>query len=108
MTSVRLHSSDEHVYSAAARPHLEYCIQVGGQSREKDIDTLERIQRRETKIIPELRDLSHEKRLTEFVLTILEKRRLQRDNFLFLKHLKIFIEIVFSHLRKIVELEDTR
>ena len=45
----------------------------------KDIDTLERIQRRATKIIPELRDLSYEERLKECGLTTLETRRLSED-----------------------------
>ena len=35
--------------------------------------------RRATKIIPELRDLSYEERLTECGLTTLETRRLRRD-----------------------------
>ena len=45
------------LYKAIVRPHLEYCIQASRQYRKKDIDTLERIQRRASKIIPELRDL---------------------------------------------------
>ena len=41
----------------------------------KDIDTLERIQRRAPKITPELRDLSYEERLKECGLITLEAKR---------------------------------
>ena len=40
---------------------------------------LERILRRATKIIPELRDLSYEERMKDCGLTILETRRLRGD-----------------------------
>ena len=67
------------LYKAIVRPHFEYCIQARRPYRKKDIDTLERIQRRATKMIPELRDLSYEKRLKECGLTTLETRRLRGD-----------------------------
>ena len=58
---------------------MEYCIQAWKPCRKKHIDKLERIQRRATKTIPELRDLSNENRLLQCGLTTLETRRLRGD-----------------------------
>ena len=46
---------------------------------QKDIDKLERIQRRANKMIPELRDLSYESRLLQCGLTTLDTRGLRGD-----------------------------
>ena len=67
------------MYKAIVRPHLEYCIQTWRPYRKKGIDKLERIQRRTTKMIPELRDLSYESHLLQCGLTTLEIRRLRGD-----------------------------
>ena len=47
--------------------------------RKRDIDKLEIIQRRPTKIIPELRDISYESNLLQCDLITLETRLLRRD-----------------------------
>ena len=39
------------MYKAIVRPHLEYCIQARRPYRKKDIDKLQRIKRRATKMI---------------------------------------------------------
>ena len=67
------------MYKTVIIPHLEYCIQARRPYRKKDIDMLERIQRRATKIIPEQRDFSYEERLKECGLTTLETMRLRGD-----------------------------
>ena len=64
------------LYKTIVRPHLEYCIQAWGTYRKKDIDMLERVQRRATKMIPNIMNISYEMRLKECGLTTLENRRL--------------------------------
>ena len=88
------------LYKAIVRPHLEYCIQAWRPYRKKDIDILERIQRRATKIIPQLGDLSYEERLTECGLTTLETRRLRGDQIKVFKILNGYDRNMFFSLEK--------
>ena len=72
---------------------------------------LERTQRRETKIIPELKELIYDEHLKECDLTTLETRQLRGDLIEVFKISNGFENIdinIFSHSRKIIELEDMR
>lgn len=69
--------------STPLRPHLQWCIQLWSPQHTTGVDLLEKVQRRATKIIRGLEQLSYEKRLKELALFTLEKRRIWRDPFAF-------------------------
>ena len=81
------------LYKAIVRPHLEYCIQAWRPYRKKDIDKLERIKRRATKMIPELRDFSYESHLLQCGLTTLETRRLRGDQIEVFKIVNVYEDV---------------
>jgi hypothetical protein len=67
------------LYKSLVRPHIEYCIQAWRPHLVKDIEVLERVQRRATRMINECKGRTYEERLRITGLTNLETRRTRAD-----------------------------
>jgi len=66
------------LYQSLVRPKLEYCVQAWRPYLRKDIDLLERVQKRATRLMIKDRNLSYSERLNRLNIrpTTLETRRL--------------------------------
>ena len=66
------------MYKSLVRPHLEYVLQAWSPHQLGHIILIEGVQRRVTRMIPELKSLPYEARLKRLNLT-LERRRIRGD-----------------------------
>ena len=59
--------------------NLPHCCQACRPYLQKDVDSIEKVQRRVTRMIPELSQLNYDERLCRTNLLSLEMRRLRAD-----------------------------
>ena len=85
------------LYKSLVRPHLEYGIQAWRPHLVKDIDLIEKVQRRATKMIEECGGKTYAERLKFVGLTTLEDRRSRADLNEVFKILKGY-EKMYRHL----------
>jgi len=67
------------LFTSIVRPHLEYGAPIWNPHHRKLIDTIEKVQRRATKQLPPMSELSYKERLKLLQLPTLEYRRYRGD-----------------------------
>ena len=85
------------LYKTYIRPHIEFCVQAWNPYYAKDIDLLEKIQHRATKLVPDLCKLPYEERLKQLHLYSLYCRRQRGDLIETFKILKNFLNVDSSN-----------
>ena len=63
-------------YRTYVRPHLEYCVQAWATYFEKDIRSIENVQKRATKMVNGMKNFSYEEMLKKLKMMSLQERRL--------------------------------
>jgi hypothetical protein len=96
------------LYKALVRPKLEYCVQAWRPFLKKDIDKIENVQHRATKMIEGCRKLTYEDRLRRTGLTTLEERRTRGDLIEVFKMLKGLNKVDYKCFFQLAKSERTR
>ena len=78
------------LYKSLVRPHLEYAVQFWSPHLCREINKIERVQRKVTKMITEIRNHSYQQRLKDLKLISLIQRRLRGQLIEVFKYLNRF------------------
>ena len=88
------------LFNGCVRPHLEYCVSVWSPYLMKDIECLEKVQRRATiglcKLVQGLKYKQYEDRLKLLGITSLQKRRTRGDRIQVFRIVKGFDTVGFG------------
>ena len=91
------------LYTCYVRPHLEFAIPVWSPYMQKDINRLEKVQRRATKLIHKLRSNTYDERCRTLGIQQLIDRRIRGDLIQMFKINKKFDEIIWHYKPLIIE-----
>jgi Reverse transcriptase (RNA-dependent DNA polymerase) len=86
------------LYTAIVRPHLEYANVVWHPYLKRDIELLERVQHRATRLVPGFAKIKYEERLRRLDLPTLAYRRYRGDAIEVFKYLKGLYEVDCSKM----------
>lgn len=78
------------LFTSFVRPHLEYAQAVWAPHLKKNINSIENVQRRATKLADGFKNLSHLERLKKLELPTLVYRRLRNDMIEIYKHFHVY------------------
>ncbi|XP_076049540.1 uncharacterized protein LOC143030270 [Oratosquilla oratoria] len=93
------------LYPTLVRPHMGYAAQAWSPYKKKDINILEKVQRRATKLVPQLSELPYNERLDALGLTTLQERRTRGDMIEVFKMLNGYEDIDCSQFLQIEQRE---
>jgi hypothetical protein len=71
--------SFKYLFQALVRPHIEYAAAVWSPYKSSDIENIENVQSRATKLIPSLKNLEYADRLRKLKMPTLKYRRHRGD-----------------------------